>query len=328
MTMDLFLDSGAFTAWTRGEAITVDMFIDFCKKYGEYFTVIASLDVIGDAEATWTNYCRMYDEGVVSIIPTYHMGEPIEALERMLTGDSSRSGADYIALGGMAGAGTTISKKRKFLNRCFEVMCSTSGEALIKVHGFGVNSEELMFAYPWHSVDSTTWLSAARNGELILHDMGNIKRLNISGKYNPDRTSGAPHYLGLPIHDMMRINEYIYEREFTTRELATDNEARGRFNIKYGIEIEKIITDNPPRFTFEQTDLFSDNAERKSVITAHRGDPRPIRIYFAATDMRELWGEIASSPAQRRLYSYYYIKDDERFLEWLKENENEDSSNS
>ena len=45
--VDLFLDSGAFSAWNKGTSIDIKKYIKFIKKNEDLFTVYANLDVIG-----------------------------------------------------------------------------------------------------------------------------------------------------------------------------------------------------------------------------------------------------------------------------------------
>jgi len=61
--LDIFLDSGAFSAYTQKAVIKLDDYIAFIKKYAKYITVYANLDVIGDAEATLKNQKLMERQG-------------------------------------------------------------------------------------------------------------------------------------------------------------------------------------------------------------------------------------------------------------------------
>ena len=46
MNVDVFLDSGAFSAWTRGMEIDIQKYIEFIKQNQDIITVYANLDVI------------------------------------------------------------------------------------------------------------------------------------------------------------------------------------------------------------------------------------------------------------------------------------------
>ncbi|MCK9524313.1 MAG: hypothetical protein M0R49_00075 [Limnochordia bacterium] len=159
--VDLFLDSGAFSAWSKGVQINIQEYIDFIKKHAASLTVYANLDVIGDPKATWKNQQIMEDAGL-SPLPIFHYGEDIKWLDRYLS-----KGYDYLALGGMVPVST--AKLYPWLDRLFsEKLTDPTGMPIIKVHGFGLTSLRLMMRYPWYSVDSTSWVMTARMGSIYV----------------------------------------------------------------------------------------------------------------------------------------------------------------
>ena len=156
--VSLFLDSGAFSAFTKGVEISIQDYIDFIKENKKYIDVYANLDVIGDAEATLKNQRIMEKQGL-SPIPCFHYGEPWKYLDLYL------SEYDYIAIGGMA----RVSKRGlHFLDLCFDKICDKEGTPTIKVHGFAITSLKLMLRYPWYSVDSTSWVLTGRMGDILV----------------------------------------------------------------------------------------------------------------------------------------------------------------
>ncbi len=158
--VDLFLDSGAFSAWTQGTEININEYIAFVQKHQDIIEVYANLDVIGDPKATWKNQKIMEAAGLTPL-PTFHYGEDIKWLERYL-----RSGYDYIALGGMVPISTSALKY--WLDGLFyNYLCTPSGVPKVKVHGFGLTALSLILRYPWYSIDSTTWVIVARIGGAI-----------------------------------------------------------------------------------------------------------------------------------------------------------------
>ena len=75
----MFIDSGAFSAWTKGKVIDIDEYISFLNSISKYITVAASVDVIPGAprssevpfreeilksgEDTWKNFLYMREKG-------------------------------------------------------------------------------------------------------------------------------------------------------------------------------------------------------------------------------------------------------------------------
>ena len=77
----ILIDSGAFTSWSKGKAITVDEYCSFIRnlpfKPWKYFM----LDGIGDSEKTFLQYNQMLDKGF-SPIPIFTQGEKIERIDK------------------------------------------------------------------------------------------------------------------------------------------------------------------------------------------------------------------------------------------------------
>jgi len=159
--VDLFLDSGAFSAWSQKQPIDIQEYIAFIKEHEKVIDHYANLDVIGDAAGTWENQMIMEEAGV-SPLPTFHYGEDIKWLERYL-----RKGYDYLCLGGMVPIST---KDLKFwLDDLFSnYLCDEKGMPKMKIHGFGLTSLPLMMRYPWYSVDSTSWVVTDRMGSVYV----------------------------------------------------------------------------------------------------------------------------------------------------------------
>src|SRR5580765_8973464 len=68
----LFLDSGAFGAFTRGQPIDLKAYCEYVKARADRFFPVACLDVIGDWRASAHNWDLMRAEGV-NAMPTFHM---------------------------------------------------------------------------------------------------------------------------------------------------------------------------------------------------------------------------------------------------------------
>jgi len=169
-----FLDSGAYSAWTKGTVIDLDEYCAFVRANIERIEAYACLDVIPGkigqpatdqergraAEATWQNYLYMRDEGL-DPLPVFHYGENWRFLDRML-----EYGCDYIGIGGLVAVPS--GQRRYWLDQLFSRICDGEGIPYVKTHGFGMTAVPLIFRYPWHSVDSTTWIKITANGGVYL----------------------------------------------------------------------------------------------------------------------------------------------------------------
>jgi len=142
----LFLDSGAFSAFTKGAKINLLDYINFIKANKTHIHIYANLDVIGNHEATRANQVKMEEAGL-NPLPVFHLGSPMKDFEEYC------EKYDYVAIGGMV----PYHSKRKilipFLNHCFRI----AKKHKTKLHGFGMTDLNLVKAFPFFSVDSTSW---------------------------------------------------------------------------------------------------------------------------------------------------------------------------
>ena len=142
---DWVMDSGAFSAYTSGTIIDLDAYIAKSQELlanDPKLTEVFSLDVIGDWRASLKNTERMWAAGVPAI-PCFHVGEPEEVLLAIAR--------DYpkIALGGAVG----FHGKSAWAAQCFARVWPK------RIHGFGFGSHRDILALPWHSTDSTNWIT-------------------------------------------------------------------------------------------------------------------------------------------------------------------------
>jgi len=159
--IDLFLDSGAFSAKTKNLEININDYIAYIKRYGRYIDVYANLDVIGDQEATWKNQ-EMMEKAGLSPLPVFHVEDDMKYLERCI------DNYDYFCLGGMA-KGYNKKERASFIDLCFEQICNQpSLFPKCKIHGFGMTSIDWMWRWPWYSVDSTSWVLTSRMGSIFV----------------------------------------------------------------------------------------------------------------------------------------------------------------
>jgi len=157
----IFLDSGAFSAWTRGIKIDIDKYAEFIKQHEKYLTVYGNLDVIGNAQGTEKNQRYLESKGLHPIA-TFHIGSDYKKLEQMV------KEYDYIALGGLVGV--PKARRIKHLDKCFRII-----KTKCKVHGFGVGDFDIMLRYPFYSVDNTNWILGGRIGVVYRFDKKNLK---------------------------------------------------------------------------------------------------------------------------------------------------------
>lgn len=234
----IFVDSGSFSAWTKGISIDVDDYIDFINTNKDYFEICAAVDsipgkhtsnsvatneeVIKSCQDTWDNFLYMRSKmlDVNKLLYTFHIGEPWEYLKQALEYEDEHGKLSYIALGGMVG------KERPLINKFLEeatAIIKNSSNPNVKVHAFGVGVPLILEKYKLTSSDSTTWCKVAGYGNIIYKN----KTIEISNKNllrDTNILSKSPAALeGL-------LTE-IKNRGFTLQELQEDYDVRRLFNV-------------------------------------------------------------------------------------------------
>jgi hypothetical protein len=159
--VNLFLDSGAFSAKTQGVEIDIKEYISFIKQNKDIITVYANLDVIGNPDASLKNLHIMEKAGLYPL-PVFHYGEdPEKYLVPLLLKYK------YIALGGLVIGATP--KLISWLDTIFKkYLTDKAGMPIVKVHGFGLTNFVSLLRYPWYSVDSTSWVITGRVGSIFI----------------------------------------------------------------------------------------------------------------------------------------------------------------
>ena len=231
-----FVDSGAFSAWTKGVTINTDLYIYWLNKNNDFIDLFGQLDVIPgnrneftsqkdikkSGYESWKNYLYMR-ERVISpekLLYTFHVGEPKECLEQALDWkDSNGISIPYIALGGLVGKPTDV--RRNFLNMCFNVIRKSSNPN-VKVHAFGMTEKQLLEEFPITSADSTSWIMTGATGG-ILTDIGVVY-------VTEQRKSEPNHYLRLFSNSLDMFYDWLAEFGFTIDDLSNSRNNRLIYN--------------------------------------------------------------------------------------------------
>lgn len=159
----VLLDSGAYSAYTRGIKLDVAEYAKFLKTWGSEFEGYFGLDIIGDFDKTWDNQDYLEDQGLRPI-PVFHYGEPAEIL-RFMTKQYKR-----IGIGGMVPQSNATLDK--WLPTVFYNKDGQEKYSGIKFHALGLATTYLLEKYPWNSADSTKWLIGRKFGHTLHEHQG------------------------------------------------------------------------------------------------------------------------------------------------------------
>ena len=232
--VSLFLDSGAFSAWTQSIEIDINDYIAFIKQYEQYINCYSVLDSIMDPEKTLENQ-KIMEKAGLKPLPCFHYGEDIKYLKYYL------ENYKYISLGGMV----PISTKDliPWLDNIFmNYICNNeTGIPKHKIHGFGIASLSLVFRYPWYSIDSTSWVMTSRFGAVLIpkrkkdiYIYGEEPwKITFSLKSSSQKEEGK-HYKTLTEMERKEIDKYLEMKGFSIGDSKIRREERKKYKLKEG----------------------------------------------------------------------------------------------
>lgn len=236
-----FLDSGAFSALTRGVTIDIYKYIDFVNQYGDKFYCYANLDVIPD-EKSKKSVLECCEEGFNNFLiiqkhskypekccAVFHQGEPLSVLHKYIDYYKEHPELKYFCFGGVAGGvGDGVFY---FL----EKMCRIFRKELpnVKIHLLGYTKIAKLKHLPCDTVDSTTWIMAGANGRVMSPYGSLVVSENL--KTFPDSI------YHLPEEAFNKTKKFIEDRGFTLEGLSKDYKQRCIYNIAYLQEAVKNV---------------------------------------------------------------------------------------
>lgn len=236
----LMLDSGAFTAWSKGKKVEVDELIRTYSSVMELVdrdkvqVFLINLDVIpgspgvtaGTAEIldaideSDRNFDVLVKEFGNIVVPVYHQNESAARLTQVL------SMADYIC-----------ASPRNDLPEWTRVQWSEEVHRLLppgkRTHGLATTGANMLSRVPWWSVDSAAWLYSGAMGKVDVWHEGKWVSINVSQE-SPDVHNAGKHF----DNTLSFVKEAIETRAayhgITVDQLRTDHMQRKLLN---GLEI-------------------------------------------------------------------------------------------
>jgi hypothetical protein len=234
----VFIDSGAFSAKSLGVDIDINQYCDYIKRNLDIIrteddVVMASvLDGIGDPLKTWQNQLYMESQGAKPL-PCFHFGEDERYLEWYI------ERYPYITIGGMVR--TKAEDVMQWLDRIWnKYLVDGSGRPKLKVHAFGVTTVSLMERYPWHSVDSSSWIQATAFGAIYTSEFGPIAVSDQS----PSRQDMGRHFNTFSEIEKAALNRMLESKGFTYDRLSRVYQSRAGYNALGYIELGNILNEH------------------------------------------------------------------------------------
>lgn len=240
----LFVDSGAFTAHTKGIDVDVDSYISFLNEIDDYVTIFAQVDKIAGIRGitptleeqldaprqSWENYLYMKDrvKSRDKLLPVFHQGEDFKWLTNML--EYTHEDGSHIKYIGISPNKSLSSKTWKtWLEKVFKYIAESSNPNVM-THAFGIGTLNILEQFPFTSADSTTWLKVSSFGSIIIN--GKVLCVSRRQIHNPEFVLNQSPAL---IEDVKAICKDI---GITLEDLLDENDTVGRtnrecFNLTY-----------------------------------------------------------------------------------------------
>lgn len=149
-TPEIFLDSGAYSAYTKGKGIALTDYLRYISDNQRWIKSYFSLDVMFDSLLSY-RYYQIMKEKQYNPIPVFHYGEPLHILQRYA------EHTDFIALGG-----TVPEQNKSKVAEWTQGIIEKHPE--IKFHLLGSSSRKIIDTCDLYSCDSSTWIMGAFNG--------------------------------------------------------------------------------------------------------------------------------------------------------------------
>jgi hypothetical protein len=233
--LDLFLDSGAFTAFTQKIEIKPADYAAYVHNVRHHFTVCSSLDAIGDPAKSYAILKELEHLGC-KVQPVFHAREDPQWLVKYLD-----EGYDYIFVGGMVPE--TTQWLRSWLDDLFHrYLTNADGTARVRLHGFGLTDQLLMFRYPWYSVDSTSWIFTGMFGGCVFMTPRGLRKIVFSAHSPQAKMLDAPHYANLaPLHQR-EVDRWLERYGITAAQCTESYSYRHMVNARTFTEMEQLGT--------------------------------------------------------------------------------------
>ena len=272
-TCRLFIDSGAYTAHTKGIEVDVDDYINFINSIDDKVFVFAQVDKIPGRwgqpktpeelaeapELSWENYLYMVDKvkSPKKLLPIFHQGEDFKHLWRML--EYQYPNGEYIDyIGVSCNKELTTNDWIQWFNEVYKII-RDSKNPNVKTHAFGMTSLKVLEQFPFTSADSTSWVRSAGFGNILIggtsvyvssrnpNDSGYVGNLSPALKDSIDRIAKKYGYSLFEV-----IDEATTDERLRVLESLNANYSKYRNLISDYVQLEDLNVTNKYLFDIKE----------------------------------------------------------------------------
>lgn len=320
--VDLMIDSGAYSAWTKQLKFSVHKYIRFLERHRDCVEVAINLDKIpgrlggglptaaeveDSASIGWANFEEIRKAGFEAM-PVYHYGERRYWLDKMIN-----EGSGYVGIS--PGTKRAPEVKTRWLDSVFEYLCGQRGYPTVKTHAFGITSLPILFRYPWYSADSVTWMLVSSYGAILVPTKKNgqhcyqspplivkVSRRKRSG-LDSLRPGWENHFDSLGPSVQKYIRDYLEEEGFDLEQMFGHYRYRTRQCVRFFKRVEQYWQPRP--FVKRSVGLWD---KQDGGFTGAEAKYPKLRLYFSTcVGGNEHNDQLQDEKIRNRLITYFYF---------------------
>jgi hypothetical protein len=236
---EIMLDSGAFSAWSKGSEVDLDdllsIYSEMVEKYADKFRYmwLINLDKIpGERGRSGTkeeiaeaikisdrNFEILSKEFPGMVIPVFHQDESNARLREVC------QQSKYICLSPRNDV--KEKERRNWAQQKHQLVPPEKW-----THGLATTGEFMMKEAPWRSVDSATWTQVAGYGKIMVYNEGEFF-MNNTSEHSSYRRKYYEHTDHLPALDRQTLLERLDECGVTYDQCRVSYDVRAYVNIYF-----------------------------------------------------------------------------------------------
>jgi hypothetical protein len=226
---EVMLDSGAFTAFTKGHKVSLDeltaAYDDTLAKLnpkldvwlinldvipGEYGRVATPAEIRDALDASDTNYKKLRKRYGDRVLPVFHQTEAHARLVEVVSQNW------FVA----AGFRQDFSEEHRI--RCAEEVLHYAHSKGVIVHGLATTGYKMLRRAPFDTVDSASWLyTAAMGGIHFVDQAGDLADIPVSQE-SPLQRDARGHYRTVTVEEQAWIEKQVQAAGATIAQVESD----------------------------------------------------------------------------------------------------------
>lgn len=227
----IMMDSGVFSYRTHRQRLIntgadlgqlpdpdgyLRLYAEWCREFKKLWAFYVTVDFGTVCADNWKIHGKLEKMGIRPV-PVYHGDDSMDYIRRYYD-----KGYAYQCLGSSRALRTSVKQLRRY----YDVAFNLAAKLGVLFHGLAMTKPWSMIAYPWYSIDSSSWSRSAGYGCIIRFDE-TTRRLNTL--HVSDRMSAVSR-LHLSSKLMARVKEDVESEGYDFQTLRTDHTERHIYN--------------------------------------------------------------------------------------------------